>query len=426
MAILQIYPPVRVPYFYATTKTNRRGSSPKPAAVLPWPRLLAMMLNRNHFIAPREREALIFLTAISYIEEHGLFTAAQLDDAKKSLQALFLRASGEETMLRQLIEVLKTTRRIHHSFASISGTLSGVSKCADVVEEKVAHVRVLVAQSAVTAEAHTDFVGPFLSFSQQFVQETQAFAERLAQYLNAREQHARAQSLYQIALDARERLRLRLAGRLGQASGEAELRIKDELVSSFDYGEAGLTLESTEHDARAMERDVQDHLREIQRMCSGAMNPALRDRLITVDPETDVFTRFAKALPRHACLPPIKDSVLELFKLYQHSHGMFQLDYQKLNRALDTMMSNAIAYFQAKVEDHDLTTKRERLRRIEGLIPFLEQAAHLADDDSMAAYSTFSRQLSATISERRAQWAHVAEDLLRAKVQAEAEISTRL
>jgi hypothetical protein len=73
-----------------------------------------------------------------------------------------------------------------------------------------------------------------------------------------------------------------------------------------------------------------------------------------------------------------------------------------------------------------LSQKRDKLRKIEGLIPFLEHAARLAADQDMDAYSAFSRQLSAAISERRTQWSHIAEELLRAKVYAEAEISTRL
>jgi len=161
-------------------------------------------------------------------------------------------------------------------------------------------------------------------------------------------------------------------------------------------------------------------------MCCLATDPALRDGLTTVDEADEIYTRFTDALPRHACLEGIQEPVRDLLKLYHHSHGMFQQDYQKLNRALDTLLDNADVYFDAKRDDQDLAAKREKLRKIEGLIPFLEQATHLATDDSMDAYATFSRQLSAQISERRAPWSHIAEDLLRAKVQAEAEMSVRL
>ena len=385
-----------------------------------------MNVNRNHFISQREREGMISLTAISFIEENSLLSPAQIDDAKKSLQALFLRASGEETMLRKLIEVLKATRHIQNSFANISGTLAGVSRCIAILEEKLADLRTQLALRPVTPEANTAFVGPFLSFSQEFVLKTTSLSESLVQYLAAREQEARAQSMHRIALDARERLRRRLAGQLAEVRDEAEARIRDELVSSFDYGQAESLLEDARFEARAMERAVRDDLDEIQAMCRRAMNPAMRDRIAIIDEGSDIFTQFADALPTHPPLESIKQSVLELFKLYQHAHGMFQLDFQKLSHALETMIDNPDVYFQSKQEDRDLSHKRDKLRKIEGLIPFLERAARLAADQEMDAYTAFSRQLSATISERRAQWSHIAEELLRAKVQAEAEISTRL
>ncbi len=100
-----------------------------------------MTLNRNHFIAAPQREALVSLTALCYIEEHQLLTRQQLEDAKKSLQALFLRTSGEETTLRQLIEVLKSTRNIHRSFTSIAGIITGVTRCVTTVGERIAALR---------------------------------------------------------------------------------------------------------------------------------------------------------------------------------------------------------------------------------------------------------------------------------------------
>jgi hypothetical protein len=385
-----------------------------------------MIVNRNHFISPHAREGLISLTAITFIEEHALLSAAQIDDAKKSLQALFLRASGEETMLRKLIEMLRATRQIQNSFASISGTLAGVSKCIVVLEQKLADLRAQLVREPVSPETNTAFIGPFLSFSQEFIQNTILFRESLAGYLAAREQEARAQSAHRIAVDARERLRRRLAGQLAEARDEAETRIKEELVTTFDYGEAERALDEARLASRAMERAVRDHLEDVQSMCRRAMNPALRDRIAVLDVDTDIFTRFADALPTHPPLETFRSTILELFKLYQHSHGMFQLDFQKLSHALETMIDNPEMYFEAKQEDQDLSHKRDMLRKIEGLIPFLERAARLAADPEMDAYSAFSRELSATISERRTLWNHISEDLLRAKVEAEAEISTRL
>ena len=41
-------------------------------------------------------------------------------------------------------------------------------------------------------------------------------------------------------------------------------------------------------------------------------------------------------------------------------------------------------------------------------------------------YTIYTRRLSDVISEEKAAWASIAEDLLRAKVHAEAEMSTKL
>lgn len=385
-----------------------------------------MTLNRNHFIAPREREALISLTAIYFIEEHGLLPPERLDDAKKSLQALFLRTSGEETLLRRLIEVLKTTRNIHHAFTSISGILGGVTRSISAIEEKVTNLRAQIEHAPISAEAHADFVGYFLSFSQNFVQQMGQFSHELTRYLATREHEARTHTIYQIACDSRERLRQRLTGQLAQSQGELESRIKSELYTSFDYGEAEESMRTAARQSQAMEHDVQTRLKEMQAMCYAAMNPATRDQRVQIAAEDDIFAHFSNALSRHSALQSIKEPVLELFKLYQHAHGMFQLDYDKLKRALKTMRDNSSAYFEAKEEDRDLAIKREKLRKIEGLIPFLEQSVQLAGSDELDAYHTFSRELSARIAERRAPWHHITEDLLRAKVQAEAEISTRL
>ncbi len=87
---------------------------------------------------PQHREVLVSMTALYFVEENALLSQEQLGDAQKSLQALFLRTSGEETMLRKLIEILKTTKLIHQSFASISSVLSGITRGVQTVDGKVA------------------------------------------------------------------------------------------------------------------------------------------------------------------------------------------------------------------------------------------------------------------------------------------------
>jgi hypothetical protein len=385
-----------------------------------------MPANQEPIGAPRDHEALISLTALHYIEENELLDTGQLADAKKSLQALFLRTSGEETMLRRLIDVLKVTRNIQSTFTNISGTIGAVRKSVATVDERVANLRQLIEHGPVSPEHHAAFAGPFLAFSNSFVQKIHAFEETLQQYLDAREQEASAQNIYRIARDSRERLRQRLSGKLAQGSGDVETRIKDELATSFNYGDAEEGMRDTTARARAVEKELQDQLSEIRTMCQAAMNPSMRNLQVAVKEEDDMYLRFAGVVSRDATLDFLKAPVQELLKLYQHAHGMFQLDYDKLKHALQTLVDSTDAYFHAKDEDRDVTAKREKLRKIEGLIPFLEHGAQLAQSKELEIYDRFSRELGAAISQARAPWSHVSDDLLRAKVQAEAELSTRL
>ena len=396
---------------------------------------------------PQHREALVSMTALYFIEEHALLRPELLEDAKKSLQALFLRTSGEETMLRKLIEILKTTKQIHQSFASISNVLSGITRGAQTVGNKVAAYKQALATMSLSAEENAAFAGPFLSFSQTLLHKIDAFDNNMRQYVEFKETEARYASIYRIAMEARERLKLRLAGVLGsQTRSEVETRIRQNVVSSFDYSESESNLQFAQRDAHNKEEEIMAQLEDIRMMCRMAKNPAMRNKTDdsasptissysvvpaakTPKPKADyddVFALFSQALRQHPRLLQLKDIVLELFRLYQNSYGMFRLDCDRLGKAMETMFDNSEAYFETKEEDKDIRTKREKLMMIEGLIPFLEHAAVLTTENMTEAYGRFSRRLSDMISEKKAAWATISEHLLRAKVQAEAELSTRL
>jgi hypothetical protein len=105
---------------------------------------------------------------------------------------------------------------------------------------------------------------------------------------------------------------------------------------------------------------------------------------------------------------------------------MFRLDFDNLNKAIATMIENSDAYFEAKEEDSDIQSKRDKLSKIEGLIPFLEGAAESLHDEESESYMKFSKRVSDMISRSKTPWTHIYEELLRSKVQAEAELSTRL
>lgn len=399
-----------------------------------------MQLFTKKGIDAQSREALVSLTALTFIEDNALLARDQLAEARNSLQALFLRTSGEETMLRKLIGILKTTRALHQSFANIGNILSGVSKGLHTLHAKIAVLRDQTGRMVLSAEENADFVGPFLSFSQRFVQKIEGFQRLLNDYLEIKEAEGRQASHYRLARDARVQLKQRLAGNLGsEIRGEIENKIRQEVIASFDYSEAETNYKYAQRDSLNKEMEVREALAEIRAMCQMAMNPAMRASLADdVDDDAedmlaarryefdDIFTLFASALRKHPRMQHLKDSVLELFRLYQHSFGMLSLDFTQLAQATETMIANAEAYFDAKEEDKDIRSKRDKLRKIEGLIPFLEQAAALLGERGLDTHAKFSKRLSEVISAKRSAWEHIFEELLRAKVQAEAELSTRM
>ena len=378
-----------------------------------------------------QKETLVSLTALLFIEEHHLLPRDKLADAKSSLQALFLRTSGEETLLRKLIEILKTTQGIHRSFAQIGTTLDGIHASALSVEGKITTLRVVLEMQHISAEENAAFVGPFLSFSQTLNGKIGTFARMLESYLQVKEEESRLTSIYRIAREARTRLKQRLAGGLGaDTHGETETRIKKEVVSSFDYRDAEINLKYAQRESRNKEEEINTQLADIKVMCQQAMNPAMRDKdensAKTAGTYDDVYTLFSQTLRKHPRLLHIKDPVIELFKMYQHAFGMLNLDFQNLTRSIAAMIDNAEDYFESKEEDRDLRAKRAKLRHIEGLIPFLERTAEALTDEESEIYSKFSRRMSDVISANNAPWSHICEELLRAKVHAEADLSTRM
>ena len=164
-------------------------------------------------------------------------------------------------------------------------------------------------------------------------------------------------------------------------------------------------------------------------MCQMAMNPDLRDtndRDERVEQFEDIFVNFTQALKVYPRLQKIKDFIIDYFKLYQRAYGMFVLDFDNFNKAVETIANNPDEYFDSKTEDEDIRVKRDKLRKYEGLIPFLEKAAQVVRENVSEKFTRFSKRISDLISEDDMSWSHVSESLLVSKVAAEADLTTRL
>jgi hypothetical protein len=391
-----------------------------------------MALGAKKVVDAQLKEALISMTTLAYIEEYDLLAESQLQDAKQSLQALFLRTSGEETMLRKLIAILKTTRSINKAFSDISKILNGVSRSASTVDGKLGSLRRELEQLKVTADENTEFIGPFLSFSSDFLARITALRGIMEKYIAAKELEASCTNMHRIALEARAQLKQRLSGSLGSHTrSEIEAKIKQEVFQTFDYGEAERSLKDAKRKSHATEDEINTLLRDLKEMCQMAMNPDMRERsknaVLSAEPRfPDVYMLAREGLKNHSRLSGIKEYMLDLFKLYQHSYGMLRLDFENLNRAIGPMLTDSDAYFRSKEEDEDIKVKREKLQKIEALIPFVERTAEGLLDKEARTYPKFSKKFSEIISDKKTAWEFISADLLRMKVMAEADLSARM
>ena len=379
----------------------------------------------------KQKEMLIVMTALQFIEDSGLISTAQLSYAKKSLQALFIHTTGEETMLRKLIEILKVNKDLHQAFSSISKISASISTSVEIITRKLNYLKQYVTRLQMTPEENSEFFAPFLSFTHGFQVKIVQFNQLMLQYLEVKESEAKSLHEFKIAQEASERLKQRLSGTLGSnTSGEVEESLRQEVVGTFDYAGAYTKLTDAQRQSQMVARQISQLLQELRMMCQMAMNPDLRDTMdknqVPDEEQIDIFHTFTHSLKEHPRLDKIKDFIIDYFKLYQRAYGMFVLDFNNFNKAVDTIANNPAEYFDSKQEDEDIRVKRDKLRKYEGLIPFLEQANKTCHEMEEEKFTRFSRQMSEMISEEETAWEHVSELLLVSKVAAEADLTTRL
>ena len=391
--------------------------------------LFSVASGSETILQERQKEMLIVLTGLSFIEQNALMTQAQLNDARRSIQALFIRSSGEETMLRKLVEILKVNKELHEAFSNIAKISMNVSTSVEVIGRKINYLKQYVSRLQLTPQEQAEFFAPFLGYTHKFQEKTVRFNNMMHHYLELREVEARRVLEYRVAEDASKRLRERLSGQLGsQTRGEVEASIRREVLGSFDFASAKQNLADAERESRVASREIFDLLNELRVMCQLAMNPDMRDSAgePVMEKFEDIFMLFTKALKRNSRLAQIQDFIIDYFKVYQRAYGMFVIDFDNFNKAVETITNNTDDYFESKKEDEDIRVKREKLKKYEGLIPFLEEASGMISEYSDYPFTKFSKKVSAVISEEKRVWDHISEELLVAKVAAEADLSTRV
>lgn len=385
----------------------------------------------NTEIGTKQKEMLVVMTALLYTEQNALLSASQLRDAKQSLQALFLRTSGEETMLRKLIDILKFNEEMHTAFSDLSKISTRIQSSTEIIARKVSYLRSYFDRLKVTPQESTDFFSPFMNFTHQFLLKVKTFNTYMGEFLEIKEMEARRANEYRIAKEASHRLKKRLSGSLGNdPSSELESSIKDEVIQTFDHAEAKNNLAMVQREAKLKQREIDELLEEINAMCQLAMNPTMREvkeRNVLIKEEyEDVFSLFVGALKKHKRLAKIKDFLMDYFRLYQRAYGMFRLDFNSFNKAVTMIADNSQQYFEDKNEDVDIREKRDKLMKLEAVINFLEVGARMITERTDLNYQRVSKKLSELIDKQDSDWRAISQDLLVAKVSAEAEMSTTI
>jgi hypothetical protein len=378
----------------------------------------------------QEKESLIMLIVLHFAEDRGLLNTEQLEDARASLRALFLRATGEETMLRKLIGILKVNRALNRTFSDMMRLLDGVKTAHRALVERHESLKQHLATLNISPDENTRFTGPLLDYSGTFVRAVGAFAELMSEYREAREHEARCAQVYRLAQEAREHLKQRFEK--GAAQDKlAEQQVKKRVIQNFNFAEAESEYRYAQRSAASTRAEVETAMHDFHQMCQMAMKPEMRSSIELKpspgkDPCPDIFAICQKAMQAFPRLQTLQPKVEELLRLYQKSFALFMMDFEKFNKALVPMIENTEDYFAAKEKDEDVRTKLHKLQLIEALISYIEDVAQLLSDKQTYNYSKFSSAVTAHILRPDAGWAKIAEPLLLMKVTAEAELSTRL
>ena len=379
---------------------------------------------------PQEKESLVMLIVINYAEEHGLLNAEQLEDARASLRALFLRATGEETMLRKIIGILRVNRALNKTFSEMANILAGIEKSRHSLVGKHDALAKQLASMIVTPEENTHFVRPLLEFSSDFVRAVTDFERQMTEYKEAKEKEARSAHVYRLAQEARDRLKHRFEKGIKVESHQEE-QVKQKVYRTFNFAEAESDYEYNQRSAKSTRDEISNSLKDFHLMCQMAMKPEMRSAHKIAStagkpPCVDVYTITVKAMETFPRLRSLIPAIQEHLKLYQRSFGMFLLDFEKFNNALGPMVENTEDYFQAKEQDEDVRAKQKKLADIEALIAFIEDVSGMLQDGEDYSYPKFSLAISGHITRAGTRWSAIAEQLLHMKVAAEAELSTRL
>jgi len=323
-------------------------------------------------LSDRQKEMLVVMTALAFVEDNGLMSEAQLNDAKRSIHALFINSTSEETLLRKLLEMVQVNHDLRQGFGEIAKISSRIGTSVELLDGRFNYLKQYLARITFTP-----FIEPLLRFTTRYQQHVGRFRLDMESYLGLRETEARRSHEYRIAEEASDRLRRRLAGsNVGRDLDEHEETLRDEAIGTFNFAETKRRMKDAQKECKAMARQITSLLADLKGMCQMAMNPDMRDQASEDRAEDldcdDIFRQFTQSTKQFTRLQHLSGLSIEYFRLFQRAFGLLQIDYENFERVVEAISRSPHEYFDAKTEDEDFRLKIAKLKMYEGLIPFLE------------------------------------------------------
>lgn len=369
-------------------------------------------------------ESLILLTALLFIEEEKLLGTKQLATARADFTALKKHTLHIQDALKHLSDVLQTNRSQNLNYIKIENNLNNISQSINNIELQLNEAKQSLLDDNPPVNVHAGFLGSLFSFSRDFKQKIRALQAELILYVEAKEVDSHSASQYHTALKKRQLIKEKLSEQLGMVSAE-QAQASELIVDELDFAKVDARYQSASQTLRHHTQRVNEFLNDIKQMCELVTHPSLRERqegLVNYNqlPYEDLHLKFTNAAEEFPFIEERKETLLHVFRIFQHSHSIFLDDLYNLNNSLAGIIGEADTYFQTKSDHSHIKEVVSKSRKVESLIDFLQIASLQLSQMDNLTYENFTKALSKLIDSADAPWLDIQQGLINSKINAEA------
>lgn len=371
-------------------------------------------------------ESLVLLTALLFIEDEKLLGAKQLANARANFKALTEHTMRIHEALRHLSDVLQINRSLNLAYIKIDTNLNEVDNSINNIEHQLNEEKQALLDDGPPANVHAGFLGDLFSFSRDFKQIIRGFQAELILYVQARETESRCANQYHAALKKRQLIKEKLSEQLGMISTR-QTQANDLVIDELDFASVDARYRSASQTSKHHTQRVNEFLNHIKLMCEMVTHPSLRERQEGLanynrTPYEDLHAKFTNAVEEFPFIAERKESLLHVFRIFQHSHSIFLDDLYNLNNALASIIGDSDTYFQTKSDHSHIKDVVSKSRKVESLLDFLQIAALVLNQMENLTYNNFTKALSKLIDTVDAPWFEIQQGLINSKINSEARL----